>query len=115
MVQQYGTGGGITVKMSGPFGGSIGNGTSARIAEIYLPVSEWKGGESPYSQVVDMNTVSIRSKVDLQLSVDQTKKICTEGFALTAENNEGVVTVYAIGNKPQESYTIQATVTEVLA
>lgn len=115
MAQQYGTGGGITVRMTGPFGGSGGSGTSARIEEIYLPVSAWKGGESPYYQTVDMNTVSVRSKVDLQLSVEQTQKICSAGFALTTENDEGVVTVYAIGKKPQESYTIQTTVTEVLA
>lgn len=115
MAQQYGSGGSVTVRMAGPFGGSGGNGTSARITDISLPVSAWKGGESPYSQVVDMDVVSIRSQINLQLSVEQTAKICSSGFALTAENNEGVVTVYAIGNKPTEDYTIQATVMEVLA
>jgi hypothetical protein len=116
VAQQYGTGGGITVKMAGPFGGGGGgSGTSARITEISLPVNAWKGGESPYSQVVDVDVITIRSQVNLQLSVEQTQKICNDGFALTAENNEGAVTVYAIGNKPTEDYTIQATVTEVLA
>lgn len=115
MAQQYGTGGGISVKMYGPFGGSGGAGTSARISEIFLPVDAWKGGESPYSQVVEMNAISIRSQINIQLSVEQTQKICSAGFALTTENNEGTVTVYAIGNKPSENYTVQATVTEVLA
>lgn len=116
MAQQYGTGGGVTVRMEGPFGGSSGGGgTYSRITEITLPATAWKGGESPYSQVVDVNVITIRSQINLQLSVEQTQKICNEGFALTAENNEGEVTVKAIGNKPTEDYTIQATVTEVLA
>lgn len=115
MAQQYGTGGSITVRMAGPYSGSGGGGTSARITEITLPASDWKGGESPYSQVVDMDVISVRSQVNLQLSVEQTEKICSSGFALTAENEEGEVTVYAIGNKPTEDYTVQATVMEVLA
>lgn len=114
MAQQYGSGGGISVKMSGPFGGG-GGGASARITEIELPVSNWKGGESPYSQVVEMDSVSVRSMVELQLSVEQTRDICLAGFALTVINNDGVITVYAIGNKPKESYRIQATSMEVIA
>lgn len=114
MAQQYGAGGGISVKMSGPFGGG-GGGTSARITEINLPVSNWKGGESPFSQVVELDSVSVRSQVNLQLSKEQTEKLSVSGFALHAENTDGEVTVYAIGNKPTESYTIQATVIEVIA
>ena len=61
MAQQYGSGGSVTVRMAGPFGGSSGSGTSARITEISLPVNAWKGGESPYSQVVDVDVITIRS------------------------------------------------------
>lgn len=114
MAQQYGSGGCISVKMSGPFGGG-GGGISARITEIELPVRNWKGGESPFSQVVELDSVSVRSQVNLQLSKEQIERISVSGFALTAENTDGEVTVYAIGNKPTESYTIQATVMEVIS
>ena len=36
-----------------------------------------------------------------------------KSLALVAENEGGVVTVYAIGQKPENDYTIQATITEV--
>lgn len=114
MAQQYGSGGGISVKMSGPFGGG-GGGTSARITEIELPVSNWKGGESPFSQVVELDSVSVRSQVNLQLSAEQNESAVRYGIAFTAINNDGEITVYALGNKPVENFTIQATIMEVLA
>jgi hypothetical protein len=115
MAQQFGEGGGITVKMEGPFGGGGGGSVSARLAQIVLPASSWKGGESPFSQVVNLDSVSIRSMVELQLSVEQIDSVSRDGIAFTATNEDGEVTVYAIGNKPTQDYTIQATVTEVLA
>lgn len=115
MAQQYGAGGGITVKMTGPFGGGGGGSVSSKLEQITLPASSWKGGESPYSQVVDVDSVSIRSQINLQLSVEQTEELCRFGIAFTTENNDGEVTVFAIGNKPTRDYTIQATVTEVVA
>ena len=34
-------------------------------------------------------------------------------LTFVTENEDGVVTVYAIGQKPTNDYTIQATITEV--
>lgn len=115
MAQQYGAGGGISVKMAGPFSGGSGGGVSSRVDNINVLASAWKGGESPFSQVVELNSVSIRSKVDLQLSAEQNEITARYGIAFTTENNGGVITVYALGNKPTEDFTIQATITEVIA
>jgi hypothetical protein len=116
MATEYGSGGNLSVQMDGPFAGSgAASGGGAKIVNISAPVANWKGGESPFSQVVELNSVSVRSQVNLQLSKEQIEKISVSGFALTAENTDGEVTVYAIGNKPTESYTIQATVMEVIA
>lgn len=115
MAQQYGAGGSITVKMEGPFGGGGEGGVSARIDSITLPENAWKGGESPFSQVVELDSVSIRSQVNLQLSAEQNESAARYGIAFTATNNDGVITVYALGNKPVEDFTIQATIMEVLA
>ncbi len=112
MALHYGQGAGISVTMEGPFGGG---GVSAKLREITLPAENWKGGESPYSQVVEVEGVSVNSKVDLQLSVEQLETFHDKVLAFSTENNAGVVTVYAIGDKPTNDYTIQATITEVVA
>lgn len=112
MVQDYGTGGNMTVNLAGPFGGSS---SSVKLTEIVLLASDWKGGESPYSQVVAVDGVSINSMVNLHPSVEQLEMWHEKDLAFSTENDEGVVTVFAIGDKPQNDYTIQATVMEVIA
>ena len=112
MAQQYGEGGGITVKMEGPFGSG---GASVKLTEVTLLASEWKGGESPYFQVVDVEGVSVNSLVNLQPSVEQLEIFHDKDIAFTTENNGGTVTVFAIGDKPSNDYIIQATIMEVVA
>ena len=113
MALDYGTGGNITVVMEGPIGG--GGGTSAKLTEITLLAANWKGAESPYSQVVAIDDVSVNSMVNLQPSVEQLEIFHDKDIAFTTENEDGVVKVYAIGDKPTSDYTIQATVMEVIA
>lgn len=112
MAQQYGAGGPLTVTMEGPFGGS---GVSAKLTSVTLPASGWKGAESPYFQVVDVEGVSVNSMVNLQPSVEQLEIFHNKDIAFTTENDGGVVTVYAIGDKPTNDYEIQATILEVVA
>lgn len=83
------------------------------VAEVTLLASEWEGTASPYSQVVELANVSELSKVDLQPSVEQLAIFHDKDLAFVTENDNGVVTVYAIGDKPTNDYTIQATITEV--
>ena len=99
--------------MAGPFG-SVG-GTSVKLTNIALPAANWKGAESPYSQVVNVDGVSVNSKVDLQPSVEQLEIFHDKDIAFSTENDGGVVTVYAIGDRPTSDYTIQATIMEVVA
>ena len=69
-----------------------------------------------YGQVVNVNNAVItpNSKVDLQLSSEQMAIFYEKDLAFVAENENGVVTIYCIGQIPQNDYTIQATVTEVV-
>jgi hypothetical protein len=69
-----------------------------------------------YYQVATVNNAVItpNSKVDLQPNADQLCKLYDWGVALTTENNNGTIKVYAVGDKPSESLPIQATVTEVV-
>ena len=112
MAQQYGNNGSITVSLAGPFGDS---GTALKLTEVTVLADNWKGATSPYSQVVNIEDVSVNSQIDLQLSVEQLDIFRDHVVAFTTENDEGVVTVYAIGDKPTEDFTFQATVTEVTA
>lgn len=68
-----------------------------------------------YGQTVNVNNAVItpNSKVDLQLSSEQMVIFYEKDLAFVAENEDGVVTIYCIGNVPENDYTLQATVTEV--
>ena len=70
---------------------------------------------SRYGQQVNVNNAVItpNSKVDLQISSEQMVIFYEKDLAFVAENEEGVVTIYCIGNIPENNYTIQVTVTEV--
>mgnify|MGYP003290228117 CR=1 FL=1 len=90
-----------------------GGGTTARIAYVNILANKWTGTKSPYSQVVTVEGVTANSQVDLTPSVEQLVIFYEKDLTFVTENDGGVVTVYAIGQKPANDYTIQATVTEV--
>lgn len=87
--------------------------TSARIGEVTLTASAWTGSGNLFSQVVNINSVTANSQVDLTPSVEQLAVFYEKDLAFVTENENGVVTVYAIGQRPQNNYTIQVTITEV--
>lgn len=85
----------------------------ARIGEATLAASAWVGEGYLFSQVVNIAGVTKNSQVDLTPSVEQLAVFYEKDLAFVTENEDGVVTVYAIGQKPQNDYTIQVTITEV--
>jgi hypothetical protein len=87
--------------------------TPARIGEVTLLASAWKGSENLYSQVVSIDGVTKNTQVDLTPSVEQLAVFYEKDLGFVTENENGVVTVFAIGQKPQNDYTIQVTLTEV--
>ena len=84
-----------------------------KIAYIQLPASAWEGADSLYSQVVTIDGTTEHSKVDLLPSVEQLAIFHGKDVAFVTENDNGVVTVYAIGDKPLLDYTMQVQITEV--
>lgn len=92
---------------------AVGGGSSAKIANVTLRASAWDGTASPYSQVVQVSGVTENSQVDLTPSVEQLAIFHNKDLAFVTENEDGVVTVYALGDKPTNDYTIQVTLTEV--
>lgn len=84
-----------------------------RVATISLPKASWVGNTEPYSQVVSVNTATSSTKIDLQPTAQQIVNLQNAEVSLMVENNGGVVTCYAIGNKPTVDYTIQVLLQEV--
>lgn len=85
----------------------------SKIGYVTLKAGEWAGDASPYSQVVEVAGATENSQVDLTPSVEQLAVFYEKDLTLVTENDDGVVTVYAIGQKPTNDYTIQVTITEV--
>lgn len=84
-----------------------------RIATVTLAADGWTGSASPYSQVVEVNTVTTASKIDLQPTASQIVSLQNDDIALMAENDAGVVTIYSFGGVPAVDMTMQVLLTEV--
>lgn len=79
-----------------------------------LLADAWEGESSPYSQVVTIDGVTKYSKIDLQPDAEQLSIFYEKDVAFLAENEDGVVTILCIGQKPTNDYTVQVTMTEVI-
>ena len=111
MALEYGSGGNISVTLEGPFGTA---GSAALIRQLDLPADSWKGAVSPFFQTVPLEGMTVRSKVDLLPTYQQLESFRNLELALTTENSDGILTVYAIGQKPQEDLQFQTLITEVV-
>ena len=95
------------------------NGTTFAIEAIVpadyvtLKASSWVGESSPYSQIIALPNVTPTTKVDLQPTVDQLNTLYGLSLGFFAVNEDGVVTVYAVGSKPTIDFVFQVTKTEV--
>lgn len=69
--------------------------------------------ENRYYQEVTIANVTEKSKIDLQPTKTQLCIFHKKDIAFVVENNNGIVKVYAIGVRPEDTYYIQATITEV--
>lgn len=99
--------------MNGKDGVGSSGGATAKIGEVTLLADAWVGEDNLYSQVVSIEGVTENSQVDLTPDVQQLAIFYNKDLAFVTENEGGIVTVYAIGQKPANDYTIQVTITEV--
>lgn len=88
---------------------------ATRIVEITLLAAKWVADAelSTYYQEVTIPGTTEFSKVDLQPSAEQLIIFHERDVNFTTVNEDGIITVHAVGDKPQHDYVIQATVTEV--
>ena len=85
-----------------------------KMVSIALPASAWiEDGANQFHQVVEIDGITPYSKVDLQPTTEQLVIFHQKDIAFVAENDDGIITIYCIGQKPTLDYDMQATVTEI--
>ncbi len=89
-------------------------GAQAKIttASITLAAASWTG-DDPYTQIVTISGVTAKSRIDLNPSAAVLSAAMEGGYGLVIGNNNGTVTVYAVGAKPTAAITVQISITEV--
>ena len=88
--------------------------SASKHTTVTMAVANWRENDNNWSQAVNVTGVTANTKVDLQANVEQIISLQEDETVLFAENNNGIVTVRAIGNKPTVDYTMQAILTEVV-
>lgn len=81
---------------------------------VELAEYEWINDGSLLYQVVEIGGITTNSKVDLQPTAYQILDLQNNDIAFILENDDGVVTAYCLGGRPNKSYTMQALITEVV-
>lgn len=89
------------------------NETMPKLATVELLSTTWEENGDLYSQTVTISEVGENSKIDLQPTAQQVVLLQNEEISLMAGNDAGAVTIYAIGGKPSNDYTMQVLITEV--
>lgn len=112
MALQFGAGSTFSVDLEGPFGSA---GTAMKVAQFTAPAADWKGAGDSWFQTVTVPGISVNSKVDIALSQDQLLPLRSRNLLFMAGNEEGTVTLYALGGKPDTDLVFQAALLEVTA
>lgn len=87
--------------------------TKPKTTTVTIPAANWTGNTNPWSQVVTVNGATENSKLDLCPTAQQIVALQNAGVSLMLQNDSGVITAWAIGNKPTTDYTINVLLTEV--
>lgn len=86
---------------------------ASKISSVTLLASAWEEGDGYHFQVVDVDGATAYSQVDLKPNAEQLAIFHKKDLAFVTENEGGVVTVFAIGDRPLNDYTMQVSITEV--
>lgn len=87
--------------------------SSVPTSSVVLLAKDWVGDGDRYYQLIAVPGATAHSKVDLQPTPEQLEEFHYKTLGFTTENEGGVVTAFAIGDKPRGDHVIQVTLTEV--
>ena len=108
--------GGAVMPMEGDYTPAmVGAAPAIKTAIVTLPVASWTGSASPYSQTVEISNVTANSRIDINPDTAVMNGAMEGGYGLVFGNNAGVITAYAVGDKPTAGITVQVSITEVTA
>lgn len=108
--------GGAVMPMEGDYTPAmVGSAPAIKTAIVTLPVASWTGSASPYSQTVEISNVTANSRIDINPDTAVMNGAMEGGYGLVFGNNAGVITAYAVGDKPTAEITVQVSITEVTA
>ena len=89
-------------------------GSVMKVAIVTLYAANWELVEDGrYSQVLDIPAATANSMIEFKFSMEQLMILHDKDVAFNAENKDGVIVAYAMGTKPVNDYTVQATIQEV--
>lgn len=95
---------------------NVGGGSAnAVLTFVTLYANNWVTVENEvFSQVVNIPGITDRSQVNINLTLEQNIIFRKKDITLFAGNKNGTVTVYCVGQKPANDYTIQTSTIEVI-
>ena len=89
--------------------------TYETVVDINLKTVDWV--ESPdmtyYTQDVTIPNTTAKTKIDLQPTPEQLISMINSGIVMFVANDNGIVKIYSVSDKPVTDITIQATIKEV--
>lgn len=84
---------------------------SGSMMHATLHAANW-GAAIPYSQNITLKDIASNNKIDIQADA-YTLNTINGKYSLCVSNNNGIVTVYAIGEKPTVDLDVQLVITAV--
>lgn len=81
---------------------------------VTMFVADWDGDAELWHQTVTVSGITANSKLDLQPTAIQIVNLRNSEITLMLQNDNGVATAWAIGNKPTEDYEMQVLISEVI-
>lgn len=85
---------------------------NTKIINTTISAASWVG-TGPYSQSLTIGSATASTKFDIQADVDTMSTILNNGYCMSIKNDNGLVTIYAIGTKPAVDLNVQLLSTEV--
>lgn len=93
---------------------AYGEGAKPRFTTVTLLADNWTGDANPWSQAVELAALADDDRVELCPSAEQIVLLQEEEISLVAANDNSVLTIFAIGNKPSFDITMQILLTSVI-
>lgn len=80
---------------------------------ITLTATIWRGTTSPYWQRISMQGLTPNSMITIHPTPEQLAELQDTEITLMIANDNGVITAYAMNNKPTKDLTMQVLITEI--